>query len=442
MFKDQLGKTMEVYIDDMLVKSTKKEDHIGHLKEAFEILKQYGMKLNPEKCTFGVTSRKFLDFLMSKRGIKVNPDQIKAIDAIPEGRLAKWAIELSEHDITYQPRTAIKSQVLADFVADFSTEILPKVEQEALCASTHTDLWVLYTDGASNSSGSGLGLVLEVPMEFDECRFNQVPRVQNIEADGLAKLVAATSNINKENMVALLHSAIDHAEDGMLPQDKKEAKKLRVQAARYNLVNGDLYKRTFGGPQAKCLGPHQTRRVLEEVHEGHCGAHTVNRALIRCHIRASYYRPTMKKEAADYVRRCEQCRKYAPMIHQAEELLHSVHTLRYAIRRSSPSYGKTLYFILASPKKSAATTDLSSSEKERLSFSKSGASSEYSPRHTTLPPMVKPNPPIREPSLKGTCNDKSRLQDLDEVEERRDMAHIRMVAQKQQVERYYNKRAK
>nr|XP_016455682.1 PREDICTED: RNA-directed DNA polymerase homolog [Nicotiana tabacum]XP_016475866.1 PREDICTED: RNA-directed DNA polymerase homolog [Nicotiana tabacum] len=49
MFKEQLCRTMEVYIDDMLVKSKKKEDHIDHLKEAFEIFKQYGMKLNPEK---------------------------------------------------------------------------------------------------------------------------------------------------------------------------------------------------------------------------------------------------------------------------------------------------------------------------------------------------------------------------------------------------------
>jgi len=75
---------MEVYIDDMLVKSAKKEDHIGHLKEAFEILRQYGMKLNPEKCAFGVTSGKFLGFLVSQRGIEVNPDQIKAIDVIRE----------------------------------------------------------------------------------------------------------------------------------------------------------------------------------------------------------------------------------------------------------------------------------------------------------------------------------------------------------------------
>nr|XP_016467975.1 PREDICTED: RNA-directed DNA polymerase homolog [Nicotiana tabacum] len=56
MFKDHLGKIMEVYVDDMLVKSKSKEHHIDHLKEALDILRQYSMKLNPERCAFGVTS--------------------------------------------------------------------------------------------------------------------------------------------------------------------------------------------------------------------------------------------------------------------------------------------------------------------------------------------------------------------------------------------------
>ncbi|KAL0398111.1 UNVERIFIED_CONTAM: Polyprotein P3 [Sesamum radiatum] len=60
MFQKQIGKNMEVYIDDMLVKSQKKEHHINDLTECFEILKKFGMKLNPSKCTFGVRGGKFL----------------------------------------------------------------------------------------------------------------------------------------------------------------------------------------------------------------------------------------------------------------------------------------------------------------------------------------------------------------------------------------------
>ncbi|KAL5537362.1 hypothetical protein UlMin_046141 [Ulmus minor] len=76
MFKDQIGKTMEVYVDDMLVKSLKTEEHIQNLKETFEILRRYKMKLNPSKCAFGVSSGKFLGFMVNHRGIEANPAKI------------------------------------------------------------------------------------------------------------------------------------------------------------------------------------------------------------------------------------------------------------------------------------------------------------------------------------------------------------------------------
>ena len=70
---------MEVYIDDMLEKSLKAVDHIAHLGEMFSILCKHRMMLNPSKCNFGVSSRKFLEFLKNKRGIKVNLDKIQAL---------------------------------------------------------------------------------------------------------------------------------------------------------------------------------------------------------------------------------------------------------------------------------------------------------------------------------------------------------------------------
>ena len=79
MFQKQIGTSMEVYIDDMLVKSTMNELHIDHLAEAFQILKKYNMKLNPAKCTFGVSTEKFLGFIVNNRGIEANPDKIKAV---------------------------------------------------------------------------------------------------------------------------------------------------------------------------------------------------------------------------------------------------------------------------------------------------------------------------------------------------------------------------
>ena len=74
---------MEVYIDDMLVKSTTAELHIAHLSEAFQILREYNMKLNPAKCAFGVSAEKFLGFIVNNRGIEANPDKIKAVLDMP-----------------------------------------------------------------------------------------------------------------------------------------------------------------------------------------------------------------------------------------------------------------------------------------------------------------------------------------------------------------------
>ena len=74
---------MEVYIDDMLVKSTTTELHIAHLSKAFQILRKYNMKLNPAKCAFGVSVGKFLGFIVNNRGIEANLDKIKAVLDMP-----------------------------------------------------------------------------------------------------------------------------------------------------------------------------------------------------------------------------------------------------------------------------------------------------------------------------------------------------------------------
>ena len=79
MFRPQIGRNVEVYVDDMLVKSQDEEIHLDDLQETFDTLRQYNMKLNPSKCAFGVSSGKFLGFMVSHRGIEANPDKIRAI---------------------------------------------------------------------------------------------------------------------------------------------------------------------------------------------------------------------------------------------------------------------------------------------------------------------------------------------------------------------------
>ena len=65
---------MEVYVDDMLVRSLDEQKHLDDLQETFDTFRRYNMKLNPSKCSFGVSLGKFLGFMVSHKGIEANPD--------------------------------------------------------------------------------------------------------------------------------------------------------------------------------------------------------------------------------------------------------------------------------------------------------------------------------------------------------------------------------
>ena len=80
MFGSLLGKNIKIYIDDMVVKSKMVSEHLGDLRIIFEILGNYKLRLNASKCSFGIGSGKFLGYMVTHRGIEVNPDQIKAIN--------------------------------------------------------------------------------------------------------------------------------------------------------------------------------------------------------------------------------------------------------------------------------------------------------------------------------------------------------------------------
>ncbi|KAL0385889.1 UNVERIFIED_CONTAM: Pro-Pol polyprotein [Sesamum radiatum] len=79
IFRSQLGRNMELYVDEMLAKNKKAQDHVADLEEIFSVLRKYKLKLNPGKCAFGVQGERFIGFMVTQRGIEANPSKIKAI---------------------------------------------------------------------------------------------------------------------------------------------------------------------------------------------------------------------------------------------------------------------------------------------------------------------------------------------------------------------------
>ena len=82
MFEPQLGKNIEVYIAYMVVKSKVEFQHVNDLGNIFRILRKHKLRLNASKCSFGVSSGKFLGYMVTHRRIEVNPKQIKAINSL------------------------------------------------------------------------------------------------------------------------------------------------------------------------------------------------------------------------------------------------------------------------------------------------------------------------------------------------------------------------
>ena len=89
MFEPQLGRSIEVYVNDMVVKSKVMSEHVVDLTNIFEILRRHKLRLNTSKCSFGVGLGKFMGYMVTHRGIEVNPEQIKAINSLQPPRNPK-----------------------------------------------------------------------------------------------------------------------------------------------------------------------------------------------------------------------------------------------------------------------------------------------------------------------------------------------------------------
>ncbi|KAL5583458.1 hypothetical protein UlMin_015900 [Ulmus minor] len=170
------------------------------------------------------------------------------------GRLAKWSIELGEFDIPFKPRTAIKGQAFADFIAEFTYQPTSLESAKELVPSPNN-------------------LLKMVPLEIlDEPSIDKRQQVDAIS-----------------DKPTWMDPIMAYLRDGTLPQDKFEARRLRYRSARYYLDKDKLRKRSFSSPSLTCLNEDKAKYVLQQVHEGVCGNHSSGRALEHKVLRQGYY---------------------------------------------------------------------------------------------------------------------------------------------------------
>ena len=190
-----------------------------------------------------------------------------------------------------------------------------------------------------------LGQVKCMQSKFDSFDLLHVPRSGNAHANSLVML--ATSSAQDLPRVILVEdlykpsrtgdtvqinqiragpswmdSIIQFLKDDILPEEKIEADKIRRKTTSYWLSEDHkLYKCSFSGPYLLCVHPELTELLLEEMHEGIYGSHTGGRSLAHRAITQGYWWLNMQREALEYVRKCDQCQRFAPNIHQPGGIL-------------------------------------------------------------------------------------------------------------------------
>ena len=181
--------------------------------------------------------------------------------------------------------------------------------------------------------------------EFDSTHVTQIGREHNSHVDILAKLATALeSDIQRticietldqssfqsqevsvcsiSNQPSWMDLILKYIKNNELPDNKKEANMIKRKASKYWVSEeGSLYRRSFTGPYLLCVRPEMVKNFLFEIHEGICGSHTEGRSLAHRAISQGYWWPYMQADALKYVRECDKCQRFTPMIHQpAREL--------------------------------------------------------------------------------------------------------------------------
>ncbi|XP_022031141.1 uncharacterized protein LOC110932090 [Helianthus annuus] len=392
----------------MMVEREGKQIHIYFISRTLKGPEERYMPLEKLALALVFASRRLRRYFQGHKVTLVTDQPLQKVLRKPElsGRLAKWAVELGEHSLEFKHGTAMKGQILADFLAevpeDEERELLKweALEEEERKREDEA-VWKLFTDGASSEEGSGAGITLvgpegvgltyairldfentnntaeyeallvgmrlaqkmkakhveastdsqlvvkqyqgeyeakdstmaqyvakvkEAAKAFRTFKLEYIPRGRNRKSDALSKLASvAFDHLAKEVKVEVLTSSslntaevatvegpqetwmtpiIKFLRDGTLPEGEWAARKIRVRALQYELIEGELYRRSYLGLSLKCVDMEEAEYVIREMHEGICGMHSGPRTVVRRAMNAGFYWPRMYETTSEEIKKC------------------------------------------------------------------------------------------------------------------------------------------
>ncbi|GJZ86053.1 reverse transcriptase domain-containing protein [Tanacetum coccineum] len=399
-FDNQVGRNIEVYADDLVIKSHTETETLRDIDETFRTLWKINMKLNPKKYTFGAVEGTFLGYMISPEGIKPCLDKTEAVLRLSSPRTIKDVQSLNgklaslnrflcksaekslplfktlmkcikKSDFHWTPEAEQAFKQLKQHLSELPMLVAPKPKEELivyLSASHGAISAVLMTekDKVQTSvyfvsralQGPELNytpmekLVLalifaakrlrryfqahpitiladflveksdEAPPDTSVVETLQEPWTLFTDGsscvDGSEEEVAT---VVEEEGLTWMTPIMEYLKDGTLPDNRKEASKLRIKARQYELLEGVLYRRSFLKPWLRCVGPLQADYVIREIHEGSCSMHVGTQFMVAKAIRHGYYWLTMHRDAGDMIRKSNDCQIHRPVLRNPQQPL-------------------------------------------------------------------------------------------------------------------------
>ncbi|VFQ76733.1 unnamed protein product [Cuscuta campestris] len=271
--------------------------------------------------------------------------------------------------------------------------------------------------------------------DMEEYKLEQIPRGGNTDADLLSKLTqAAPEHVSKLAKIEMVErpsierqpvglfmeldrvglglvevddfwmtDLVKYLMTGQLREEDDRSRKVKLRAPRFQLLEGKLYKRAFGGPLLRCLTRSEAERVVAEVHEGVCAAHQMSRTLAQRIILLGYYWPTMNMDCERYVQKCPSCQIFYKFPGRPATYYHPVSNIVPFARFGLDIVG---------------------------AFPAAQASKKL--------PIEAKIPTFREVEYNEEENNESHMAELNMVEERRAMAEMKMMEYQQTVKAYHD----
>nr|GEU42506.1 reverse transcriptase domain-containing protein [Tanacetum cinerariifolium] len=334
VFNHQLGRNMEVNAYDIIIKSDVEEEMLVDIKETLDELQAINLKLNPKKCSFGIEEGIFSGHLITKQGIKASPSKVMAISDLQPPKSVSEIQNLNKR-LEALNRLCIAKEMRVQELTIFVDSQLVANQVNGLFEARQTVI-KQYLDKAK-----------ELLANFSCHTKEHIKRDQTKKEDALSKLALMTfSKLAKKVLVEVIKDKsitqkefanvthkkedswmipiLEYLQFGKLPDDPQKARKLRIKALLYRIMDGTLYRRSYLSPWLRCVGETQAKSIFQEVHQGSCGMHAGPQSVVLKIIRLGYYWSSMHKDATSLIQRCETCQIHSPIPRKPKQEMTSI----------------------------------------------------------------------------------------------------------------------